>query len=186
MPQHLIATSADATREHNIVLNELFSIASNAASMEALLNESLQALINISWLALLPKAGIFLVEIDEKGQEFLSLKVEINLAEQIKEKCSKVQFGQCLCGSVANTKKALHSSCVDHTHTITYTGMQPHGHYNIPIVMKDTILGVMVFYLPHGTDENRSHLDFLNQAAGVIALAISLRKSRNSKNKIRH
>jgi diguanylate cyclase (GGDEF)-like protein/PAS domain S-box-containing protein len=161
--------------ENNQALNDLFVIAAQPIELNLMLGQSLDRLLSLSWLSLLPRAGIFLTEQDEYGEPFLRLAVERNLGKQIPTLCAKVAFGHCLCGQVAQTKSPLHAVSVDERHHTTYPGMPPHGHYNIPILSDDSVLGVLVLYLPDGMPRDEEQLAFLNRAASVFSLAVKLR-----------
>ncbi len=164
--------------ENNGVLTKLLSIASKDRPLEVLLEDSLGVLLSLSWLSLLPKAGVFLTELDVMGKERLKLIVDINIGDQIKSRCAFVEFGKCLCGKAAQSHQVIHSSCIDSHHEINFEEMEPHGHYNIPILSEDTLLGVLVFYLPHGKKRDESEIEILTNAASIFALMISLRRKQ--------
>lgn len=166
----------DYTQENNQALNQLFEIAAQPIPLQQMLGKCLDVLMSLSWLSLLPEAGIFLTSTDEHDQPSLRLVVERNLGPQIAQLCSKVMWGNCLCGRAAATRQPVHASCMDERHEITFPGIKPHGHYNIPILSGDHVLGVMVFYLPDGTACNQQEQDFLVRCAAVISLAIELRR----------
>lgn len=129
----------------------------------------------VSWLSLLPKAGVFLVARDPAGEEYLQLAAARNLGP-IATLCAKVRFGQCLCGRAATTRQPVHAACIDERHEQRFDGMAPHGHYNIPILTSGRLLGVLVFYLPDGAEQSEEQCNFLQRCAGVLALAIELRR----------
>lgn len=168
-------TIKDLTAENNQVLKKLFKIAALPVSLENMLEQCLDLLLSLSWLSLLPKGGIFLVSADKSTKPILNLVVEKNLGKQISTLCAQVAFGHCLCGRAALTKKPIHTSCVDERHETRFDGMDEHGHYNIPILAGERLLGVLLFYLPHGTQHNERQLNFLVRCASILALAIELR-----------
>lgn len=162
--------------EDNEALNHLLKIVAMPTPLEEMLGNSLDILLSLHWLSLLPKAGIFLVDQDEQGNRYLRLTAERQLDEQITKLCTTVDWGRCLCGRVAASKTPLHAACIDERHEITYPGIQEHGHYTVPILSAEKLLGVMVFYLPHGSVCNERELHFLKRCASVLALAIELRR----------
>ena len=161
--------------ENNRALSELLRISALPIPLEETLGQCLDALQKVSWLALLPKGGVFLVARDERGEEYLQLAAGRNLGP-IATLCAKVRFGQCLCGLAATTRQPVHAACVDERHQLRFEGMEPHGHYNIPILTSGRLLGVLVFYLPDGARQSVEQCDFLQRCAGVLALAIELRR----------
>ncbi|MBT5188152.1 MAG: response regulator [Kordiimonadaceae bacterium] len=164
----------DLVVENNQVLSALLEEAIQPLPLDEVLGNCLDILLTLSWLSLLPKAGIFLTRQNPFGEEELELVAERNLGEPIKTLCSKVAFGHCLCGRAAMSKKSVHASCVDERHDITFDGIKPHGHYNIPILSRGRAVGVLVFYLPHGTEKYDEGVRFLERVADTLALVITL------------
>ena len=91
--------------------------------------------------------------------------------------CAEVRYGQCLCGIAAVTRQPIHTAGIDDRHELWYQGIAPHGHYNIPILSGETLLGVLVCYLPDGAGRSVEQSAFLQRWSGVLALAIELRRS---------
>lgn len=168
--------SIDRASENNLTLSRLFEIAARPNSLEEMLGQCLDELLEVSWLSLLPKGGVFLSDTDDHGTPFLRLIAGHNLGKNIHTLCARVEIGHCLCGRAALTKTAIHASCVDHRHDNRFKGMEPHGHYNIPIISGDVLIGVLVFYLPDGYKRDPEQLGFLSRAAGVLSLAVTLRR----------
>lgn len=175
LPPTMRRPTVSLEAENNLALSELLRISALPIPVEETLARCLDALLALSWLALLPKGGVFLVARDEKGEEHLELVVERNLGS-VATTCAKVRFGQCLCGLAAETRQPIHAYCVDERHEVRYRGMEPHGHYNIPILSGERLLGVLVFYLPPNAEQAVEQSNFLQRCAGVLALAIELRR----------
>lgn len=129
----------------------------------------LDRLLSVSWLSILPKGGFFLTS--PEGDE-LELIAQRNLSPELLTLCARVPFGRCLCGKAAASGKLLYSSCVNENHEITFQGMAPHGHYNVPIVADGRVLGVLVFYLPHGHQSEASEVRFLEACADILSLVV--------------
>lgn len=171
---------SNRTEENNQALNDLFQIAAMPIALEEMLGNSLDILLSLSWLSVLPKAGIFLMSEDEGDAALLNLVASRHLDDEVVRLCAQVVSGQCLCGRVAVSKQPLHVSCLDERHEIRFEGMAPHGHYLIPILSAEVMLGLMLFYLPHGTRRNDEEMDFLIRCASVLALAIELRRKERA------
>ncbi|MCG7985559.1 MAG: diguanylate cyclase [Candidatus Thiodiazotropha lotti] len=169
--------TAEHTAENNQVLSELLQIASKSSALDELLKESLNVLLSLSWLSILPKGGIFLTERDHFGIEYLQLIAEKNLGGPILTLCQRVDYGQCLCGRAAQTKQPVHASSIDKRHETTFEGIEPHGHYNIPILSDNNVLGVLVFYLPDGKKSDEEEVAFFIRAAAILSLIIKLRRN---------
>jgi len=150
------------------VLNELFEASTQIKNFDDFLQKMLDVLLNIPFLNILPKIGIFTLA-DEKT---LLLKAHRNLSPAIQKACHHVPFGKCLCGIAAATAKIQYSACLDHKHEIMYEGISQHGHYNIPVVSQNEVLGVIVVYLPEGHFEQPEEETFLGAAADILAAKI--------------
>ena len=169
-------SSNERAAENNQAIRDLLAIAALPIPLVETLSKSMDVLLSLSWLSLLPKGGIFLSAPGTDGAERLELAVNKNLGGRIAALCKTVEFGHCLCGRAAQHKMPIHAACVDDRHDIRFEGMQPHGHYNIPIMSGDRVVGVLVLYLPHGTQENEDQLDFLLRVTSILSLSIELRR----------
>ncbi len=159
--------------ENEQTLNALLRTVIQHKPLTEILQDCLDVLLSVSWLSILPKGGILLVEGEE---EVLTLVANRNLSPELLTICHKVPFGRCLCGRAAREKKLIHASCVDERHENRFDGMKPHGHYNVPIMDEDVVLGVLVLYLPHGHSGEECESRFLNAVADVLSLAIQQKR----------
>lgn len=153
-------------REQQTVLKEMMEITVRGGTMKDTLDRCLQRLMQVSWLALLPQGGIFLMDEDRRG---LRLTVAAGLAPQILRFCDRVPLGHCHCGRAALSRTMQHSHCVDHRHDISYPGMADHGHYNLPLISEGEVLGVIVLYLPTGFVRKPAKEQFLTTVADLLA-----------------
>ena len=153
-------------REQQTLLRELMETTLGGGTATEVLESCLVQLMRISWLSLLPKAGIFLMEQD--GQS-LRLTASHGLAPQLLTLCARVPLGRCQCGRAADSAEMRFSACLDHEHEIGYPGMEEHGHYNIPLISDGRVLGVLVLYLPHGFSRNAAQEQFLATVADILA-----------------
>ncbi len=142
--------------------------------LDDFLQKSAEVIVSLPWLKLEPKSGIFLA--DEEGKN-LTLVCNHNLSPELITLCAKVPFGKCLCGRAAQTGEIQFSACLDHRHEISFQGIKPHGHYNVPIMNGDKILGVVVLYLTHGHQQKDHEINFLKRAANVLGLGISRKQA---------
>ena len=148
--------------------------------MREYLQVSLRTLLeSVPWLALLPKGGIFLTTEEGRGQQLI-LVAQHRLSPELLTLCAQVPFGHCLCGRAAADKTTQFAHCIDHRHDISFEGIAPHGHYNLPIMKRDTVLGVIVFYLPHEYQETGGERVFLEKVADVLSMGISSRYDREA------
>lgn len=71
------------------------------------------------------------------------MKAQNGLAKPIQMSCAQVPFGKCLCGRTASTGEIYFADHIDDSHEIKYEGIIRHGHYCVPIMFGDRILGVL-------------------------------------------
>ena len=111
-------------------INMVLSESLEDIPLELMLQKALNMILSIPWLSFEPIGSIHLVE-GEPG--ILSMKAHYNLPKQLRKSCAYVPFGKCLCGKAAQTRKIQFADHIDERHDICYEGMQPHGHYVVPI-----------------------------------------------------
>ncbi len=126
---------------------------------KARLENALSSILSTPWLALRGTGAIFLVAEDQKT---LELAAQQGLADPILEQCSLVPFGECMCGLAAKERAPVFASEVDDRHTRSFPGMMPHGHYCLPILSGEELLGVLNLYLEAGHRKNDAELHFLS------------------------
>ncbi len=156
------------------VLYDILQMALQKQTLNEILEKILNKLLSVSWLAFEAKGAIFLVA--ENKQE-LVLKVSNNLNESLLNICAVVPFGRCLCGRAALNREIVFSSHLDETHENTYVGITPQGHYCIPIINNENVLGVINVYLKDGYISKKEDEDFLKVYASLVAKIIIHYKS---------
>jgi PAS domain S-box-containing protein len=160
------------------ILNNLLRLSLEELSMQETLERALEQIIGIPWLPTEPKGGIFLTSEDEP--KVLLLRASHNMAIPLLKSCARVPFGTCLCGRAAQSREILFTDCVDQQHEIRYEGMQPHGHYNVPIVHRDKVLGVLVLYVPDGHQPQPHEKESLQAIAHTLASMIAARRAEEN------
>ena len=159
-------------------LGVLLRLSLGKLGTKTFLQKSLQTLLHsIPWLNLLPRGGVFLV--DRQGAEpVLCLIASQDLSPEISGLCTQVPFGYCICGRAAQSGQILFiaDSC-DERHDIRYPGMQPHGHYAVPILLNRQVIGILTLYLPAAHQEKRGDKAFLKRVADVLSMGIARRQA---------
>jgi signal transduction histidine kinase len=170
-------TEANKTIEYQFMLqNTLKSILQTATediSLSVLLYKILSKLITLPFLSIEKKGSISLIE---KKIETLEMKVQIGLSTEIQEQCKSVKFGHCLCGKSAQTRQLIFSDCIDSRHDTTFDGMTNHGHYVIPILSGENLLGVLNLYIESGSERKQHEEEFLISVANMLAGIIERKK----------
>jgi len=164
-------------REQQATLRWLLEAVLKGEQLEETLDDCLKQLLAVSWLSILPKGGVFLME--EDGQT-LRLVVSKDLSPQIMALCARVPLSHCLCGRAAASRQLQYAHCVDARHEITFPGMADHGHYSVPIISDDKLLGVLVLYLPPGFPRDPLKEQFISSVADIVAGFISRKQAEQA------
>jgi len=163
-------------------LGALLQLSVGMTPMKSYLQKALVTLFDsISWLQLLPKGGIFLVDKTDPEQLFLAASHDLHKA--IEEGCSKVKMATCLCGGAALDRTPRFATCTLDPTCGPGTPATNHGHYNLPILADDELLGLIVLYLTPDSFKNPRATDFLVRVANVIGMGI---KKRHAEQEIEH
>ncbi|MEO5370778.1 MAG: response regulator [Magnetococcus sp. DMHC-1] len=137
------------------------------------LQRSLEIILNIPWLAILAKGSIFLVD-TKTGN--LVMTAQCNLAEYLLTACARISPGFCLCGKASQTKEIVFATQIDDRHDVRYDDMEPHGHYCVPILQGDTLLGVLNLYVEEGYRRESLHDLLLSDISQTLAGIIDRRQ----------
>ncbi len=136
------------------------------------LEKVLDILFNLQDFDLQKKGGVFLKAQDE---DFLDMfLLQGRFSEEFIRREQRIPLGACLCGRAALTGEILVSDdCFsDPRHEHQFDGMQPHGHYIVPIIFSGRVLGVLFLYTAPYPSQHASRLSMLAQVGDMIALAL--------------
>ncbi len=158
------------------ILNNILQIGLQEMSLAEQMKQALQEILSVPWLPFMPRGGIFLVEDDP---ETLVLTAGYNLTPQQAAMCALVPFGRCLCGRAAQTRQVQFAGLINDDHENRYDGMTPHGHYTLPILSGQEVLGVVVLYLPEGHKRRQEEIAFLRSVTDVLAGIIKRKQAEN-------
>jgi PAS domain S-box-containing protein len=153
--------------QHNKPLDERFK-------------QVMDILFNLRSFNLQNKGGVFL---KAKGENSLSLFVlngEFSAEFIEKEQC--VKYGACLCGRAAVSGELLISDdCFcDSRHEHTFIGMQPHGHYIVPITYCGEVFGILFLYTDCHPVRTQTRLAMLKQVGEMMALTICQEEAKKT------
>ncbi len=171
-----IQASLEVSEQEQRALASILQTGMKEEPLEAILFSALDHLLSINWLGLEAKGGIFL---KDPQSDTLLLTVERNLSPEICSLCQRVEFGKCLCGRAALTRQLQFSSHVDDLHEITYGGIPDHGHYNVPILSGEQVLGVIVLYLPAGYAYDERDVRFLQSFASTLSNIVRRKRTED-------
>lgn len=181
-PREIIGYWADITGRKNIedelqysydvqyVTNILLYLSLEDISLKQMLEHALDFILTTPVFVFEPRGAVFIVDRDNPELLVMKAQREVNAAQQAA--CSSIPFGKCLCGRAALTKSIEFASTLDERHEIRYVGITPHGHYCVPILFSDKVLGVIDVHLKDGSQRKENDENFLitiaNTLAGII------------------
>ena len=159
------------------MLEILLQISLSDLDIEGYLKAALKELLyEVPWLRLNPKGGVFLAN-QEQGTTLLHLVATHKFSPQLLELCHRVPMGHCLCGRAAVAKTIIFSIHMDDRHDIRFENMTDHGHYIVPILHGDLLIGIIVLYVDVGHSQSDREQLFLERVSEVLALGISRRRT---------
>lgn len=152
--------------QSRLALNILLQTALEPISLEEQLMKALMTVLAVPWLAVESRGAIFLAN---NATRRLTLAVQQGLSPVLLTHCSVVEPGVCLCGRAAVSGAVVFADCIGPDHDVRYDGMLPHGHYCVPILFREELLGVLNLYLTVGHERSPDEEEFLNAVANTLA-----------------
>jgi PAS domain S-box-containing protein len=156
-------------------INSILRISLEPISLDEQMHRVLALLLQLPWLALEARGCIYLVE---DGAKQLVMKAHLGMPAGVLGTCSLVPFGTCLCGQAIADNEIVFFGGVDACHTILYPGIQPHGHYCVPLGCGGRRVGLLNLYVREGHQPSPVEERFLRAAADVLAGIIERQRTR--------
>lgn len=163
--------------DRQAILNQLLSLALENISLQDILRRTLDLILSIPWLAFESKGAIFLTE---DNSDVLALRIQKELPLELQKRCARIEFGKCLCGRAAINQKIEFADCIDARHLIEYEGMEPHGHYCVPIIFSGNLLGIINIYVKEAHERNQMEEAFLTSVANTLAGVIVRKRTEEN------
>ena len=157
---------SERSHQRERVLNALLRISMEEIPLAEQLARALDEILAIPWLPVLPQGAIFL---QGEDPQVLELRVSRDLSPAFAQSCARVEFGQCLCGRAAASGRIEFAERVDERHETLYDGIEPHGHYCVPILATSGTIGLLVLYLDEGHTRDEGEEGFLRAVARTLA-----------------
>ncbi len=105
----------------------------------------------------------------------LHLAASQKFSDEHLDACKTMPLGQCICGHTAEQGKLQLCHSRDDLDEIGVDNTNPHGHYSVPIVANQTLLGVMIYYLKPDHKQCSEEESILSRTADVISMGITRR-----------
>lgn len=156
------------TKEQNHkVLLALLAYPVHQYPLTHLLERCIAILFSVEHLALAQKGAIFLVQNNQ-----LSFTTHRGLDNDAIIHCSTIDFEQCQCGTSAQLKQLTYTPYNKQTCHLYCDPKQEHGHYSIPLVKQDTLLGIMLLCTHKTHKSTPDEITSLKAIANCIASLI--------------
>ncbi|MBF0140198.1 MAG: response regulator [Magnetococcales bacterium] len=156
-------------REVQNTVSNILRIALLSIPLKKKLETALSMIVNAPIASLLAKGAILL---KDRDLESLSMVAHRGFSELSPPPCTHIKYGQCLCGLAARRHENVFASQIDELHVIRPPDMEPHGHYCLPILSEDRLLGVLAIYVKNNTeydlDEEKNFQAFSNTLATIL------------------
>jgi len=160
------------------VINKLLTIGMGDGSLEGILDQALETIFSIPWLALEDQGAIFWAD-DADGKQ-LVMKAQRGMAEWVVKNCDRVDFGECLCGLAAQSKSMVFADRSDERHKPQPQSSPDHGHYCMPILHGDRLIGVLNCYVQAGHRPNKSEVEFLSSVTNILSETIERKRAEEA------
>ena len=179
----LAKVSASVAKDRNTrkITTDLLTLAVETVTLDLFLEKALEAILSAPWLTVKPKGAIFLAD---NAAKRLTMKAQRGLHGSLIATCAAVPFGRCLCGRAAERGEVVFAGNLDARHENTYTGIAPHGHYCVPIISGEILIGVLNLYLAPGHANNPEEVAQLENIAGLLAEIIVKKRAQNESAKM--
>ncbi|HAJ56795.1 MAG TPA: hypothetical protein DCL35_03370 [Candidatus Omnitrophica bacterium] len=156
-------------------LNSFLRLSLEDETFEDIFDSALGILLTIPLFSFQSKGAIFLAE----GQHLI-MKAQRNLSPYLCKECAYLPFGKCLCGKAAETKKTQFVNALDEGHEVRYDGIKPHGHYCVPILFGEELLGVLNMYISAQEPYDQKAEEFLKAVTNIFASMIVRRRAEDA------
>jgi diguanylate cyclase (GGDEF)-like protein len=148
-------------------ISSILKLAISNRSINDKLAQVLEIVTGMSWLRSTARGYIFSANGDS-----LILSASKGITQAVKQQCSQVKIGDCLCGAAVNKRSVQYTPHVDHHKTEIACKAEPHGHYSVPILYEEKCLGLLALYVEEGHHETSDEIKFLTSIGNSLGTMI--------------
>ena len=156
-----------------ITISALLETGLEPLTLERQIEVALEIILSIPRFSALYKGALFLMD---ETTGCLRLSGQINLSKELFSLCAQVPLGHCLCGKAGERREVVFTNHINEEHDTLFEGIEDHGHYCVPIVSKNRLLGVLTLYLPAGYPHKEGEDAFMTTLASTLALIFEHRQ----------
>jgi len=125
------------------VNNAILKLPVHDMDMNEWFEQVMQEVFSLTWLKLEPKAVLYL---KDKNKEVLCLAAHYH-ADDVKEYCQEVAFGQCYCGQAVQQKNAVYIPSLAESSFAELARCSEQGVFALPLEAENQTIGVLCLYL---------------------------------------
>jgi len=173
--QHEAERAARRAHDAQRFVNDVLRLSLQEISLDEILDRVAKQICAIPWLSSRPQAAILLA--DEQTAT-LRLRTEHNSRGR-QLACQTVPYGKCVCGRAAARRAPQFSKHTGVGASEGTVGAEDHGHYCLPILHGDTLLGVLSIGLDGDHVRSEDELDFLSAVADTLASVIKRKRAED-------
>ncbi|MBF0488342.1 MAG: GAF domain-containing protein [Nitrospirae bacterium] len=153
------------------IVKSILTISLSSDPLELQLNKMLDNVLSNQCIFLESKGCIFLSD-EDTGELKIEASHNFNKDELIT--CSKIPYGKCHCGMAASTRDIVFTQQRSDEEILSAvcSNMTPQGHYCVPIIATDRLLGVFNLHTGEGYSKKSEHEILLKSIAHTIAAVI--------------
>lgn len=155
---------------------ELLTLPQNRLDIQELLGHALKIICNIPWLKDSAKGAIFLN--DEAGK-VLTMAAQYHMPDRVRQQCSKVAHGECLCGSAAANMQLQHHHHAENLPTVRSEYMTDNGQYIVPLIADQQLYGVLTLYLQPDHQFNSAEARLLETISATLSGMICAKQNQD-------
>jgi signal transduction histidine kinase len=153
----------------------ILDLANKDDSLEIMLQNIMDELLSIPWLEVQNKGAFLLPDKYNNAKIF----VHKNIDDEILKLCQNVPSGYCLCGRAMESKELIFANNVNDSHEVKIRNIEDHGHYIVPVVFSNEVLGIICLYLNVNHERKEFEEKFLNSVAVTLANVLKRRQVQN-------
>ena len=155
------------------VLNSLLKVSMEELGFDEMLDRFIEKILEVPWLPTLPNASIHVVE-DEAN--VLVLKAQRGMSEKNVADCTRINFGFCICGRVAQSGTAIYADHKDLRRDIVPKDVADCSEYCAPLKIGNKIIGVIKIHVRKEYVWDDHDTEFMRSVTGIISNAIQRKK----------
>jgi len=165
-----------STEEYRVLHNVAKALQSTEGTKK-MLQEAMKAIVEYGELQVEFKAGIFLVDEENRVLNLFTWVGEFS--DEFLESEKVVPYGECLCGrAAASGEMIISNNCFsDKRHDNIFDDMKAHGHYIVPLKSRNKLVGILFLYTDPDPPWFERSQEILLSMGSLIADAIEQRKA---------